>query len=124
MLTEKQVDGVIMLSYDCCPQTLDALKRSGLPTALISTLCTDDAFITINISNFDAAYQAVEHLIGLGHRSIAMLAGPPSDIDGGENRLLEMCIRDRCYLYHAFPLSSARFRLKTKNAHPARMRTG
>ena len=88
MLTEKQVDGVIMLSYDCCPQTLDALKRSGLPTALISTLCTDDAFITINISNFDAAYQAVEHLIGLGHRSIAMLAGPPSDIDGGENRLL------------------------------------
>ena len=32
--------------------------------------------------------QAVEHLIGLGHRSIAMLAGPPSDIDGGENRLL------------------------------------
>ena len=63
MLTEKQVDGVIMLSYDCCPQTLDALKRSGLPTALISTLCTDDAFITINISNFDAAYQAVEHLI-------------------------------------------------------------
>ena len=57
MLTEKQVDGVIMLSYDCCPQTLDALKRSGLPTALISTLCTDDAFITINISNFDAAYR-------------------------------------------------------------------
>lgn len=70
------------------PQTLDALKHSGLPTALISTLCTDDAFITINISNFDAAYQAVEHLISLGHRSIAMLAGPPSDIDGGENRLL------------------------------------
>ena len=75
MLAEKQVDGVIMLSYDCCLQTLDALKHSGLPTALISTLCTDDAFITINISNFDAAYQAVEHLISLGHRSIAMLAG-------------------------------------------------
>ena len=55
--------------------------------------------------------------ISLGHRSIAMLAGPPSDIDGGENRLLgyraalaahglqrldpaetlvvQMCIRDR-----------------------------
>lgn len=88
MLAEKQVDGLIMLSYECRPETQEALKRAGLPTALISTLCTDDAFITINISNFKAAYEAVEHLVSLGHRSIAMLTGPASDIDGGENRLM------------------------------------
>lgn len=43
---------------------------------------------------------------------------------GCDARLKLPFVAFQCYLYHAFPLSSARFRLKTKNAHPARMRTG
>ena len=73
MLTEKQVDGVIMLSYDCCPQTLDALKRSGLPTALISTLRTDDGREII-IANGTMAQQTMIKL----HPGAAKPAAPGS----------------------------------------------
>lgn len=91
MLSEKQVDGIIMLSYGLSPDTLENLKKADIPVALISTLTEEKDFITINISNRRAAQQAVEFLIGQGHRSVAMLAGPQGDKDGGENRLKGYC---------------------------------
>ncbi|MDO5602522.1 MAG: LacI family DNA-binding transcriptional regulator [Oscillospiraceae bacterium] len=87
MLSEKQVDGIIMLSYGLSPETLESLKKADVPVALISTLTEEPSFITVNISNKSAARQAAEYLIGLGHQSIAMIAGPQTDRDGGENRL-------------------------------------
>lgn len=87
MLGEKQVDGIILLSYSLCSAVQESLKAANIPVALISTLCEEEAFITVNISNEQAAAQATVYLIGLGHRSIAMLAGPRQDADGGENRL-------------------------------------
>lgn len=88
MLSEKLVDAIIMLSYDLNEDIVCSLKKAGIPVALISTLLDEDAFVTVNISNLQAARQAVEHLIALGHRRIAIIAGPEMDRDGGENRLL------------------------------------
>ncbi len=87
MLSEKLVDGIIMLSYDLSGELLSSLHEADIPVALISTLLEEDAFITVNISNLEASQQAVEYLLGLGHRRIAMIAGPEHDRDGGENRL-------------------------------------
>lgn len=87
VLSEKQVDGLILLSYHLGGPIEEKLKEMDLPVALISTLTNEDAFITVNISNERAAQEATEYLIGLGHRRIAMLAGPSRDADGGENRL-------------------------------------
>lgn len=87
MLSEKLVDGIIMLSYDLSGDILRSLHEADIPVALIATLLEEDAFITVNISNYQASRQAVEYLLGLGHRRIAMIAGPERDRDGGENRL-------------------------------------
>jgi LacI family transcriptional regulator len=45
-----------------------------------------EACDTLSIANFDGAHEMVRHLIGLGHRRIAMVRGPARNLDA-EQRL-------------------------------------
>lgn len=87
MLSEKLVDGIIMLSYGLSQDTLTSLREADLPVAMIATPLEEKQFVTVNISNYEAAREAVAYLIGQGHRRIAVVAGPKEDVEGGESRL-------------------------------------
>lgn len=87
MLCEKQVDGLIMITYHMTEKTLNCLLATGIPVMMVATLVENHDISTVNISNEAAAYDATNYLIKLGHKRIAMITGPLDDIDGGLNRL-------------------------------------
>jgi len=75
---EKQVDGIIFLSTS---QYLDdshllELKQIELPVVLVNRATVHDGFDQINWDNISGIGRAVDHLIQLGHRDIALLRGP------------------------------------------------
>jgi LacI family transcriptional regulator len=72
-LKSEQIDGVIMLHELKYPEFYDYTAKIGLP--VVSTLCNSDNIPTIKINDRLAAAEAVEHLIGLGHRKIDLLGG-------------------------------------------------
>lgn len=88
VLLEKRVDGLIFLSVselanaDYVPE----LKRLRVPTVLVNRATTYDGLDQIDWDDTAGVAEAVEHLIGLGHRRIAHLCGPARR-QSGANRL-------------------------------------
>jgi LacI family transcriptional regulator len=80
-----RVDGLILMTPS--PVTLEAL-RASLPEALCTVLLNcpplDLPFDSINVDNRGGAYAMTRHLIGLGHRRIAFIQGPPGNHDADE----------------------------------------
>lgn len=78
LLLEKQVDGIIFLSTS---QYLDdshllELKQIELPVVLVNRATLHNDFDQINWDNTSGIGQAVDYLVQLGHRNIALLRGP------------------------------------------------
>jgi LacI family transcriptional regulator len=72
-LRSEQIDGIIMLHELKYPAFYDYAAKISLP--VVSTLCNSDKIPTIKINDRLAAAEAVEHLIGLGHRKINLIGG-------------------------------------------------
>lgn len=70
----RQVDAFIIAPAENTEKQIKALQKNNIPVVLIDryfpTLETD----SVHINNFQAAYEAVEHLIHNGRRKIAMMA--------------------------------------------------
>ncbi|MHA6720433.1 LacI family DNA-binding transcriptional regulator [Sphingomonas sp. RS6] len=76
-LEQRQIDGVVLLAPLCDDAALlDALDAQGTPFVRLAPGTAPDRGATIAIDERGAARTATEHLIGLGHRRIAMIAGP------------------------------------------------
>ena len=73
-LIDRGVDGLI-ISPTKAPQAYDHLTRH-LPTALLCAAAPSASHHTIGADLEDGARQAVTHLIGHGHTSIALLMAP------------------------------------------------
>jgi LacI family transcriptional regulator len=74
MLFSQRVDGVLLASSDSTVAN-DRLIRRRFPIVFIDRIpagCSERAVTTDNIS---AAYAATQHLISLGHKRIAIIAG-------------------------------------------------
>lgn len=88
LLLQKRVDGLIFLSVsewvedDHVPE----LERLHIPTVLVNRAKTYPNLDQINWDDTAGVTEAVEHLIGLGHRDIAHLCGPQRRCSG-QNRL-------------------------------------
>lgn len=55
-----------------------ALAAAGVPLVAVSRAVPGLDADTVTVTNREGARQAVEHLLSLGHRRIAMVSGPPS----------------------------------------------
>lgn len=76
-LREKQVDGIILGGGGTLGgQRFAALQESGVRTVLIGRYGV--SLPAIRVDNVKGAREAANHLLALGHRRIAVLAGPPS----------------------------------------------
>lgn len=80
---EKKLRGLIFLGgrFDYTPETVASI---GVPFVCCSyTNCfgtlPDSAYSSVSVEDFQTAYQAVSHLIQLGHRKIAALVPSTSD---------------------------------------------
>jgi LacI family transcriptional regulator len=52
-----------------------------VPAVLLNTADPQPEYDTLTVANYDGAYEVVRHLIQLGHREIATLAGPAHNVD-------------------------------------------
>jgi len=80
LVRSRQADGVIQLAAHIDPEALARLWSDGAPPAIVNACeCADTAFCPrIRIDNAAAARAMTEHLIGLGHRRIGVVTGPPA----------------------------------------------
>ncbi|WP_207534413.1 LacI family DNA-binding transcriptional regulator [Desertivirga arenae] len=79
MLTNR-VDG-LLVSLSKETRNFDHLKafhKRGVPVVFFNRVCEEMMVPKVVVDDYDAAFKAVEHLIQIGKRRIAHLAGPES----------------------------------------------
>ena len=85
VIGEAQLDGIILVGgFD--KETIRHLAGNGLPAVLIDDTCRGVRVDSILVDNRGGGYQAVEHLLSLGHRHIALVTGP-ADLQITNDRL-------------------------------------
>lgn len=72
---ERRIDGVIVTDIMRNDQRVAALDRSGAPAVLVGRPLAGSKIPGVFSDDTEATELAVEHLIGLGHRRIARVAG-------------------------------------------------
>lgn len=76
LFQEEHVDGVILLSPMREEEDRKELEKRGIPYVMIDHQHPAPAVPAIVVDNYAGALMATNHLIGLGHRQIAHIAGP------------------------------------------------
>ena len=78
-MLQRQVDGLLLLSNERRPDISD-FRRARIPVVLLGRQEGFEGAIAVGDDHRSASRTAVEHLIGHGHRNIALLIGDsPSD---------------------------------------------
>lgn len=104
-MIERGVDGLLLVGNRHHESVYRQLEQNG-----VRYLCTwafDDEAHPANVGfdNKQAMHDVVDHLVGLGHQHIAMLAGLSRDNDRAQNRIVG--VRERLD-FHGLPLPSSR----------------
>lgn len=87
VLREKQVDGLLFASEALKEEYITALESMNIPVVLVASESSDPRFPFIKVDDRKAAYDAACHLIGKGHKEIAMISGTKGDPIAGAPRL-------------------------------------
>lgn len=75
LLSHNQLDGLLVLSIEQESKTRERLKGLRVPIVVINQPISVAEYGNVVTNETMGAFQAVEHLINLGHRDIAMLRG-------------------------------------------------
>lgn len=86
ILEERQVDGIIGCSLPPKEEIDTLMANSKIPSILVSTLSYNYTIPYVKVDDFRAEYAATEYLIKKGHRKIALLSGPLTDVVAGVPR--------------------------------------
>jgi LacI family transcriptional regulator len=78
-----RVDGVVAMSPDLDAESLLNVPAT-LPVVLLCSVPRGNAIDSVIIDNCRGARAMVKHLIGLGHRRIAIIKGAPRNYDAAE----------------------------------------
>ncbi|TMW72297.1 LacI family DNA-binding transcriptional regulator [Alteribacter natronophilus] len=87
LLKEKQVDGIIFTSEVLLKDYYEFISRFNIPLVLLSTESINFQVPSVKVDDRLASYDAVEYLIGMGHRKIGMLSGNKKDMIAGMPRV-------------------------------------
>jgi LacI family transcriptional regulator len=82
-----KVDGMIIMARSIGDEHLVSMLRDGLPFALLSRPVEAISCDTVTVDNQGGAASAAAHLIGHGHRRIALIPGP-EDSPASQERML------------------------------------
>lgn len=76
VLLRKRVDGFLLVPTSASSTSIQLIQQQQTPLVLLDRSIPDLAVDTVRGDNYGSAYQLATHLLQLGHRRIAMLAGP------------------------------------------------
>lgn len=79
-----RVDGLIVMWPDVDTAGLEAALPETLPTVLLNCAGLAGGFHALEIDNYGGAEAMMRHLASLGHRRIALVAGPAKNYDAQE----------------------------------------
>ena len=79
-----RVDGVIIMSPHVDAQTLNENLPHNIRVMLLNCYVDGVSFDSLNIDNYGGAYAMVLHLVGHGHRQIAIIKGTKGNYDANE----------------------------------------
>jgi len=71
-LSQAVMDGLIIYSVDDNSPALDLARRRGIPRVLVDQ-APDAAATRVNVADRKGAELAIEHLVALGHRAVAVV---------------------------------------------------
>lgn len=81
-LRARQVDGLIIASARLADPVVSGLVTDGIPVVLVNRIEPGLPVSSVSGDDADGIRQAVRHLVSLGHRRIAHVAGPASTSTG------------------------------------------
>jgi LacI family transcriptional regulator len=81
-LRARHVDGYVLATARLRDPLLEDAARSGAPVVLMNRIAADDSFPSVTVDNEAGVRLVVDHLVALGHRNIACIAGP-QDVSTG-----------------------------------------
>jgi len=75
MLRRRRVDGVLLNSVGDCRSDVRALSEAGVPVVLLNRPLADYGPLVdaVLVDSYRGTFDAISHLVGLGHRRIAMV---------------------------------------------------
>jgi len=80
-LRERRVDGIILVSGCSSKETLRAEKGMDLPIVTVNKFHKEYLGYSVEVDNFGGGWEATQHLLGLGHRRVAHVAGLSGEWD-------------------------------------------
>ncbi|GGI45282.1 LacI family transcriptional regulator [Paenibacillus marchantiophytorum] len=83
---QMRVDGIIIMHEKLSDEIRSLLNKLEVPVIFSSVKPIDQKFISLIIDDYQAAYDATNYLIELGHERIAFIGGDMRDITSGQNR--------------------------------------
>jgi LacI family transcriptional regulator len=82
---EGRIDGLLLAPVTERSETTEGLRRLGIPIVLVDRhVGTPMGFDCVLIDNYGGARRAIDYLVGLGHRRIAVISGPLESTPGRE----------------------------------------
>jgi DNA-binding LacI/PurR family transcriptional regulator len=77
-LATRRSDGLVLVVSEAAPEAVEQLAALHTPVVLLDPVGgSDPTFATVGATNWAGGLSAVEHLVSLGHRRIAVISGPP-----------------------------------------------
>jgi len=77
-LLRRHVDGIIFSRVSDQSKILHMVNKSRVPVVVLDRALDSEDIPTVVLDNYKAGVLAAEHLVGLGHRRIACIAGNPN----------------------------------------------
>jgi len=84
LLRERQADGLLIATSRMADAMLASVRRERFPFVLVNRGSRVAEDMAVEVNNERASAEIVAHLIDLGHRRIAHIAGPLSTTTGAE----------------------------------------
>ena len=103
VLRNRMVDGVLIVVADMQRSDLTPLEQNGMPIVLVDRRLECDSCDSVTVDTQRGAYHAVEHLLSVGYRRIALLGGPT----GVSTALSKERGYRQALLDHGFPLNES-----------------
>ena len=90
LLLRRRVDGVLLVPASSSGESVRALQNQNVKVVLLDRCVPGVTVDIVRGASTDGACRLVDHLLALGHRRIAMLAGP-EDISASNERVAGYC---------------------------------
>lgn len=82
-----KVDGIVVMSPLLKINVFQKHISNDLPVVIMNGSRQITDYSAVNIDNYDGAFKMTEHLIGEGHKNIALISGPANNQDAEQRRL-------------------------------------